>query len=44
MVYSAHISQTGPVKYEQLPGSIVAHGAPDIFMPIGMASCYGWKA
>jgi hypothetical protein len=42
MTYFAHISLAGPVKYEQLPGSIGVHESPDNPMPIGMASCKTW--
>jgi len=39
MPYFAHISQRGPVKYHQVPGSIGVLEALDQFMPIGEASC-----
>ena len=37
--YFAHISQRGPVKYGDVPGSIGVLEALDKFMPIGEASC-----
>ncbi len=35
----AHISQKGPVRYGDVPGSIGVLEALDKFMPIGEASC-----
>ena len=43
LVYFAHISQKGPVKYAQVPGSIGVLEALDQFMPIGEASCTTWN-
>jgi hypothetical protein len=40
--FFAHISQKGPVKYGQVPGSIGVLEAPDHCMPIGIASCRTW--
>ena len=40
--YFAHISQTGAVKYEQVPGSIGVLEMPDKPMPIGEATCRTW--
>jgi hypothetical protein len=37
--YFAHISQTGPIRYGQVPGSIGVLEATDKPMPIGEASC-----
>ena len=37
MPYFAHISQRGPVKYDQVPGSIGVLEAIDKPMPIGEA-------
>ena len=37
--YFAHISQAGPIRYGQVPGSIGVLEALDKFMPIGEASC-----
>ncbi len=42
MRYFAHISQRGPVKYDQVPGSIGVLEALDQFMPIGEASRRTW--
>jgi hypothetical protein len=39
--YFAHISAAGPVRYDQIPGSIGVLDAPDHAMPIGMANCTG---
>ena len=36
------ISQRGPVKYDQVPGSIEVLEALDQFMPIGEASRRTW--
>jgi hypothetical protein len=41
-MYFAHISERGPVRYDQVPGSIGVLEAPDKFMPIGVASCKTW--
>ncbi len=40
--YFAHISQKGPVRYDELPGSIGILEAPDTSMPIGSANCFTW--
>ena len=40
--YFAHISQTGAVKYGQVPGSIGVLEAPEKPMPIGEAHCITW--
>ena len=37
--YFAHISQKGPIRYGDVPGSISVLEALDKFMPIGEASC-----
>jgi len=37
--YFAHISQSGPIRYGDVPGSIGVLEALDQFMPIGKASC-----
>jgi hypothetical protein len=37
--YYAHISAAGPIRREQVPGSIGVLEAPDKPMPIGEASC-----
>ena len=37
--YFAHISQKGPVRYGDVPGSIGILESLDKFMPIGEASC-----
>jgi hypothetical protein len=37
--YFAHISQKGPIRYGDVPGSIGVLEALDKFMPIGEASC-----
>ncbi len=37
--YFAHISQKGPIRYRDVPGSIGVLEALDKFMPIGEASC-----
>ena len=42
MPYFAHISQRGPVKYDQVPGSIGVLEAIDKPMPIGEAHCMTW--
>ena len=42
MPYFAHISQYGPVKYGQVPGSIGVLESLDQFMPIGEATCRTW--
>jgi len=42
MSHFAHISQSGPVKYGQVPGSIGVLEAPDKPMPIGEAHCITW--
>jgi len=42
MRYFAHISQRGPVKYDQVPGSIGVLEALDQFLPIGEASRRTW--
>jgi hypothetical protein len=43
MPYFAHISQTGPVKYRDVPGSIGILEGPDKPMPIGEASRLDWS-
>jgi hypothetical protein len=40
--YFAHISQRGPVKYDQVPGSIGVLKAIDNPLPIGVAQCVTW--
>jgi len=40
--YFAHISQKGPVRYGEVPGSIGVLEAFDNFMPIGEAHCVTW--
>ena len=42
MRYFAHITEKGPVKYADLPGSIGVHESLDNHMPIGIASCRTW--
>jgi hypothetical protein len=42
MPYFANISQRGPVKYRDVPGSISVLEAPDHPMPIGQVSCKTW--
>ena len=42
MPYFANISQRGPVKYRDVPGSIGVLEAPDQPMPIGQADCKTW--
>ena len=39
--YFAHISQNGPIRYGDVPGSIGVLEAHDKPMPIGEASCRG---
>jgi hypothetical protein len=41
-MYFAHITQNGPVKYGQVPGSIGVLEAHDKPMPIGEAMCIAW--
>ncbi len=41
-MYYAHVSEKGPVKYGQVPGSIGVLEAPDKPMPIGEAHCLTW--
>ncbi|MGZ6076123.1 MAG: hypothetical protein ACXWOA_19910 [Isosphaeraceae bacterium] len=41
-MYFAHISQTGVVKYGQVPSSIGVLEAPEKPMPIGEAHCITW--
>jgi hypothetical protein len=41
--YFAHISQQGPVKYDEVPSSIGVLEAPDKPMPTGEASCKTWN-
>jgi hypothetical protein len=38
-VFFAHFSQSGPIRYGDVPGSIGVLEALDKFMPIGEASC-----
>jgi hypothetical protein len=40
--YFTNASSPGPVRYGQLPGSIVVLEALDKPMPIGIASEIGW--
>jgi|SRR5271166_3182613 len=40
--YFAHISQKGPVRYGDVPGSIGVLEVPDKPMPIGEAHCLTW--
>ena len=40
--YFAHISQNGPIRYGDVPGSIGFLEALDKFMPIGEAHCITW--
>ena len=40
--YFAHISQNGPIRSGDVPGSIGVHEALDRFMPIGEAHCWTW--
>ena len=40
--YFAHISQNGPIRYGDAPGSIGVLEALDKFMPIGEAHCLTW--
>jgi len=40
--YFAHISQKGPVRYGDVPGSIGVLEAPAKPMPIGEAHCLTW--
>ena len=42
MTYFAHISQHGPLKYRDVPGSMGVLESPDNFMPIRQASCKTW--
>ena len=37
--YFTHISQNGPIRYGDVPGSIGVLEVLDKFMPIGEASC-----
>ncbi len=41
-MYFAHITQKGPVKYGQVPGSIGVLESLDNPMPIGEAHCKTW--
>jgi hypothetical protein len=41
-MYFAHISHNGPVKYEQVPGSIGVLDSLDKPLPIGEARCVTW--
>ena len=41
--YFAHISQRGPIRYGDVPGSIGVLAASDQFMPIGEAHCSTWN-
>ena len=40
--YFSNISQRGPVKYRDVPGSIGVLEARDTHMPIGEAHCKKW--
>jgi hypothetical protein len=40
--YFAHVSQRGPVKHDQVPGSIGVLETLDRCMPIGEAHCVSW--
>ena len=40
--YFAHISQKGPIRSGDVPGSIGVLDASDQFMPIGEAHCLTW--
>ena len=40
--YFAHISQKGPIRFGDVPGSIGVLDASDQFMPIGEAHCLTW--
>jgi hypothetical protein len=40
--YFANISQCGPIRYRDVPGSIGVLESPDNFMPIGQADCVTW--
>jgi len=42
--YFTHISQSGPIRYGQVPGSIGVLDVLDTFMPIGEASCRTYDA
>jgi hypothetical protein len=42
-MYCANISQNGPVKYDDIPGSIGVLESPDNHMPIGIANCRTWN-
>jgi hypothetical protein len=42
MPYFANLSQTGPVKYRDVPGSVGVLEALDKPMPIGQADCKTW--
>jgi hypothetical protein len=41
-MYFVHVSQKGPVKYGQVPGSIGVLEAPDKPMPVGEAHGATW--
>jgi len=40
--YFAHISQKGPIRCGDVPGSIGVLDSSDQFMPIGEAYCVTW--
>jgi len=40
--FVAHISQSGPIRYGDVPGSICVLESLDKFMPIGEAHCLTW--
>jgi hypothetical protein len=40
--YLANVSQRGPVRYRDIPGSIGVLESPDNRMPIGEAHCKTW--
>ena len=42
MPYFASTSQTGPVRYGHIRGSIGVHESPNKHMPIGEAHCETW--
>jgi hypothetical protein len=39
----AHVTQTGPIRYGDVPGSIGVLEASDQFMPVGVAHCVTWN-
>jgi len=41
--YFPHISQSGPVRYGDVPGSIGVLEPPDQFMPVGEAHGVTWN-